>query len=201
MVRCYEVDKAAKAVAALPGPLTLRVCSTYKFMMHLTPAALRGLLRENVIQLLANCDPLREAGVVALAQALRTNTTLTVLDVAHARACAAGAVALADALRVNRTLTWLSVHDNALCWNGDEGAAALADALRVNNTLKTLLMGSNNIGAGGATALCEALRENAALTAVDLRGNHGAAQCFQMLTEMQRQHTTLTDLGVDDYYF
>ena len=111
-------------------------------------------------------------GVLALATALQTNTTLTKLDLSRNYLDAEGVLALAAALQTNTTLTKLDLsHNNP----GAEGAAALAAALQTNTTLTMLNLSRNNLGAEGAAALAAALQTNTTLTMLNLsRNNLGA---------------------------
>ena len=69
----------------------------------------------------------------ALADAIKTNTTQTRLDLTFNNLGAAGAAALADALKTNTILTHLYFTLNNL---GDAGAAALAKrVMRLKQTL------------------------------------------------------------------
>ena len=83
------------------------------------------------------------AGAVALAGALRTNTSLRVLSLAVNQIGNAGATALAKALRKNTSLTTLYLNENQI---GNAGATALARALRTNTSLTRLELWGNQIG-------------------------------------------------------
>ena len=93
---------------------------------------------------------IRDAGAIALAEALKVNTSLTSLGLRNNEIGDAGAIALAKALKVNTSLTSLDLHYNEI---GVAGAIALAEALKVNTTLTTLDLRINQIGAAGAIAL------------------------------------------------
>ena len=99
--------------------------------------------------------------VVVLAEALKTNTTLTGLYFSNGDLDGAGAAALANALQTNTTLTELYLSSNNL---GAEGVAALANALQTNTTLVWLDLSHNNLRADGVAALAAALRTNTTLT-------------------------------------
>ncbi|MBM94117.1 MAG: hypothetical protein CMF51_05145, partial [Legionellales bacterium] len=51
---------------------------------------------------------------MALAEALKTNATLTVLNLRDNNIGPEGAIALADALKINTTLTYLSLWNNTI---------------------------------------------------------------------------------------
>jgi hypothetical protein len=119
------------------------------------------LLRELVFVHLGNST----ANVIALADALRGNTTLIKLEIIGNRIGGEGAAALADTLRVNTALTELCLSLHQI---GDRGAAALADALRTNTTLTTLDLTGNGIGEEGASSLAVMLTFNTTLTSLNV---------------------------------
>ena len=80
-------------------------------------------------------EPGSSPGVVQLAEALRGNETLTLLNLGHCIVGDDGAAALAAALRVNRTLLTLGLEN---CRIGSPGLRALLEAVRVNSTLQAL---------------------------------------------------------------
>ena len=84
-----------------------------------------------------------------MAKLLKTNTTLTRLDLWDNKIGDAGAQALAETLKTNTTLTRLDLGGNKI---GDAGAQALAEFLKTNTTLTTLYLGYNAIGATGEAA-------------------------------------------------
>merc|ERR1712137_321302 len=65
----------------------------------------------------------------ALAEALKHNKTLTLLDLSRNEVGAQGAQALAESLKKNNTLEYLSLSSNRI---GDQAAEALAAALKSN---------------------------------------------------------------------
>ena len=131
-------------------------------------------------------------GVAALANALQTNTTLTVLNL---RGNNLGAAVLANALQTNITLTFLGLSANNL---GADGVAALANALQTNTTLIALNLSHNNLGADGVPALANALQTNTTLTVLDLSGNNLGAEGAAALANALQTNTTLTFLDLSD---
>jgi len=87
---------------------------------------------------------------VILAEALKTNSTLTTLDLYGHSIRNARAKALAEALKTNSALTTLNLQENLI---GSDGAKALAEALKTNSALTTLDLRCNSIGDDGAKAL------------------------------------------------
>jgi Ran GTPase-activating protein (RanGAP) involved in mRNA processing and transport len=76
-------------------------------------------------------------GVSALADALKTNTSVKNINLSLNGIGAVGASALADALKMNTTVTRID-----LSWNGigAEGALALADALKGTRRSRTSIL-------------------------------------------------------------
>ncbi|KAF9176569.1 hypothetical protein BGZ50_000303 [Haplosporangium sp. Z 11] len=89
-----------------------------------------------------------------LAETLKTNTTLTTLDLGNNSIKDSGAVVLSEALKTNLTLTILDLGINSI---GNNGAVALSEALKTNSTLTTLNLEGNSVGVNGVLALSEAL--------------------------------------------
>ena len=99
-----------------------------------------------------------DEGVIAISEALKTNSTLTELmlesryDLKN-KIGPAGAQALADMLKVNSPLVSLNLEDNEI---GDEGTAALA-AVLPSSPLVSLDLAGNDIGKEGAASLAAVL--------------------------------------------
>ncbi|KAF9538055.1 hypothetical protein EC957_007269 [Mortierella hygrophila] len=101
----------------------------------------------------------KEFGI--LVEALKTNSTLTILSLRSNSIGDNGAQALSEALKTNSTLATLNFRRNSI---GGKGAQALFEALKINSTLTTLDLELNSIGSTGAQALSEALKINSTVT-------------------------------------
>ncbi|KAG0247462.1 hypothetical protein BG011_001448, partial [Mortierella polycephala] len=134
-------------------------------------------------------------GAQALAKALMTNKTLTTLDLKDNRIGDNGVQALSEALETNKTLTTLYLKDNRI---GDNGAQALAEALKTNTTLTTLDLQSNEIWFKGMFAFSEALKTNNTLTTLDLQNNRIGDNVAQALAEVLKTNKPLTILDLKD---
>ena len=96
-----------------------------------------------------------ESGALALARALRTNCTLTYLDLQENEIGDSGAAAIGEALQSNRNLTHLYLNSNKI---GDRGAVALAQALQSRRTFTQLnSMQQRSVYDSGAVELHYAL--------------------------------------------
>ena len=132
-------------------------------------------------------------GAGALAYALRTNSSLTDLDLGRNGLGSGGVGTLMSALArsgSNSSLTHLYLGGNEV---GDDGAVVLANGLARNRGLRHVCLKSNGIGDEGAEALARSLLENKNLTRLDLMGNgnigYGGIRAFEIA--LRRNHTVL----------
>ena len=157
--------------------------------------ALAEALKQNtsLIQWDLSDNHISDQGAADLAEALKRNTSLTQLDLPGNDISAQGAAALAEALKRNTSLTQLDLSHNSI---SDQGAAGLAEALKQNTSLTHLDLSGNDISDQGAAALAEALKQNTSLTQLDLYGNDISAQGAAALAEALKQNTSLTQLNL-----
>ena len=123
---------------------------------------------------LSGNEKIGDEGAKALAEALKVNATVKLLNLSDCGIGDDGAAALAEALRSNTSLTKLGLWVNEDI--GDEGAKALAGALKVNTTVEELILDACGIGDDGAAAFAEALRSNTSLTKLWLDRNDGIGE-------------------------
>ena len=100
-----------------------------------------------------------------LARALRSNCTLTHINLRRRAIRSPGASEIAKALQSNLTLTHLNLNGNGI---NNCGAEDLAQALQSSCALKYLDLSHNVIGDQGAVALAKALESNRTLTYLNL---------------------------------
>ena len=140
------------------------------------------------------CDLIGASGASSLARALRSNRSLTYLDLSFNEIGKAGAAALGEALQSNCTLSHLFLCSNAI---GDSGTASLGEGLQSNCSLSRLYLTENGIGDTGAEALGKAMQSNRSLTHLNLQvnliGDLGAAALARALksTGIQLTHLDL----------
>ena len=140
-----------------------------------------------------------DEGAAAIAEALKTNTTLTKLCLNTNNIGDEGARALYESLKSNSTLTTLNLSYNNI---SDEGAVAIANMLIENEEmpLTTLNLSHNQIGDEGATAIVNALTENKEMPLTKLYldwnriGNTGAKAVGDAL----KINSSLKHLGLDE---
>ncbi|ORX39593.1 hypothetical protein BD324DRAFT_654814 [Kockovaella imperatae] len=110
-------------------------------------------------------------GVGYIAQVLKRNRTLKVLNLSENRIEPAGLVALAESLKYNSTLETLDLSSNPCCGPTFEGISALRSAFTVNTSLKRLFLSDTGLANDGAIALAEFLPESKSLLHLDLSSN------------------------------
>lgn len=110
-------------------------------------------------------------GVNYIAQVLKRNRTLRVLNLSENRIEPAGLVALAEALKYNSTLETLDLSSNPCCGPSLEGIAALRTSFTVNRSLKRLFLADTGLTMEGAIDLAEFIPENESLLHLDLTNN------------------------------
>jgi len=118
-------------------------------------------------------NDLRSADVFYLAQVLKKNRTLKVLNLAENRIDPAGLVHLADALRYNTCLETLDLSRNSCCGPNLEGVLALRTTCTINSSLKRIFLSQTELSSQGSIAIAEFLPEMKNLIHLDLTENHG----------------------------
>ncbi|KAF9016002.1 RNI-like protein [Hymenopellis radicata] len=109
-------------------------------------------------------------GITFLAQVLKRNRTLKVLNLSENKLDSAGLVAIAEALKYNSSLETLDLSRNP-CAAGLEGIQSLRTAFTLNTALKRLFLSSTLLSSIGAIALAEFLPESTSLLHLDLTQN------------------------------
>jgi len=112
------------------------------------------------------------SGVSYIAQVLKRNRTLKVLNLSENKVDSKGLASLAEALKYNCTLETLDLSRNPCCGPSLEGLMALRSALTINRSLKRLFLNGCDLTSQGAIALAEFLPEAASLIHLDLTDNH-----------------------------
>lgn len=110
-------------------------------------------------------------GVVYLAQVLKKNRTLRVLNVSDNNIEMPGLVAVAEALKYNSTLETLDMSHNPCSGPGLEGITTLRTAFALNSNLKRLFLNDTDLSSEAAIALAEFLPEARSLIHLDLAEN------------------------------
>ncbi|GAA5916140.1 hypothetical protein JCM8208_002221 [Rhodotorula glutinis] len=112
------------------------------------------------------------SGVTYIAQVLKRNRTLKVLNLGENKIDPQGLVALAEALKFNTTLETLDMGHNPCCGPPIDGILALRSAMMVSPSLKRVFLNSTDLSSEGAIALAEFLPEAHSLLHLDLTNNN-----------------------------
>ncbi|KAI0072487.1 RNI-like protein [Panus rudis PR-1116 ss-1] len=109
--------------------------------------------------------------ITYIAQVLKRNRTLKVLNLSENKLDVQGLVHIAEALKYNSCLETLDLSKNPCCGPSLEGVQSLRTAFTLNNALKRLFLSSTNLTSAGAIALAEFLPESTSLLHLDLTMN------------------------------
>ncbi|KAI0646342.1 RNI-like protein [Trametes meyenii] len=112
------------------------------------------------------------AGITYIAQVLKRNRTLKVLNLSENKLDVQGLTTIAEALKYNSCLETLDLSKNPCCGPGLEGIQSLRTAFTLNSALKRLFLASTGMTSAGAIALAEFLPESASLLHLDLTMNN-----------------------------
>ncbi len=108
-------------------------------------------------------------GCSKLASVIPLSSSLQALEVANNQIAGPGAAALAKALQESESLEELDLSRNEI---GVQGIQSLADALPKISCLVKLELAETNLGDDGLAVLVRGLQQNRSVTWLGLRGNH-----------------------------
>lgn len=158
------------ALLELPRPTLERVIVDENRIGTEGAAAIANALRSNTSleSLSLRNNEIGSQGAAALSDALQHNSTLRRLDLSCNLIRNTGVIKIAKALSKNSTLKSLDVHDNEI---DDGGGRALAEMLSVNNNLEYLALGDNFVGAAATKAIALSIAGNRSLRILSLYDN------------------------------
>jgi NLR family CARD domain-containing protein 3 len=166
-LHCSNIDEDGTIV--ISGALTAITSSRFLRLWYARiggkVALVRPLVCTTLEELSFGGGKVGDDGAVALADALATNTPLTVLDLSCTWIGEVGIRALGHALGQNNSLTKLAMQGNDL----GTRMTSLANALQVNKGLVNLDLSSCFVDGEGATSLAEAPKTNTVLKILDSR--------------------------------
>lgn len=140
------------------------------------------------------CDEfLGYQGAIALADALKQNTTLLELHLSRNFITGPGSKPIAEALEKNTTIQDFFLGFNTI---GDDGAEAMSKILKANTTLTTMDLSGNNITSIGAKDLSNALRDNTSLRELNLHWNSLGDQGISFIVDSVTDNQTLGTLNL-----
>ncbi|KAF9489856.1 RNI-like protein [Pleurotus eryngii] len=129
-------------------------------------------------------------GVSYLAQVLKRNRTLKVLNLSENKLDVPCLVYIAEALKYNSCLETLDLSKNPCCGPGLEGIQSLRTAFTLNSALKRLFLSSTSMTSAGAIALAEFLPESTSLLHLDLTENNlDIASVMALRSGLRANHT------------
>ncbi|KXN91582.1 Protein phosphatase 1 regulatory subunit 37 [Leucoagaricus sp. SymC.cos] len=111
-------------------------------------------------------------GITYLAQVLKRNRTLKLLNLSENKLDVGCLVAIAEALKYNSCLETLDMSKNPCSGPSLDGIQSLRTAFTLNTSLKRLFLSSSHLISSGAIALAEFLPESTSLLHLDLTNNH-----------------------------
>ncbi|KAF8154473.1 hypothetical protein B0H34DRAFT_660189 [Crassisporium funariophilum] len=112
------------------------------------------------------------SGITYIAQVLKRNRTLKVLNLSENKLDVPCLVIIAEALKYNSSLETLDLNKNPCSGPGLEGIQSLRTAFTLNTALKRLFLSSTSMTSAGAIALAEFLPESTSLLHLDLTMNN-----------------------------
>ena len=130
--------------------------------------------------------------VISLCEALKVNTTLSSLDLSRTGISDAGVLSLEEVLKTNASsLTSLLLSDIKI---SHQSLKSIAEVLRVNSTLKDLEFEGNKVGVGGTKLIAESLKANTTLKLLSLSRNNIKAKCGRLFSDSLKVNGTLESL-------
>ena len=126
---------------------------------------------QGVTRLSLGCNKIGDKGIAHIANSLRTNTTISDLDVSFCDISDIGLQSLAEAIAANVSVK-LKTLDIGFINIGDIGTAHIATVLQVNTTIKLIVMRDCAMLDKGAESLARALAVNRSLEYFDLTGTN-----------------------------
>ncbi|PFH46913.1 hypothetical protein AMATHDRAFT_50684 [Amanita thiersii Skay4041] len=110
-------------------------------------------------------------GISYIAQVLKRNRTLKVLNLSENKLDVQSLVTIAEALKYNSCLETLDLGKNPCCGPSLDGIQSLRTAFTLNTALKRLFLSATHMTSAGAIALAEFLPESTSLLHLDLTNN------------------------------
>ena len=141
---------------------------------------------------LLNNPGIGNPSVISLCEALKVNTTLSSLNLSGTGISDAGVLSLVEVLKTNTSsLTSLFLSDIKISY---QSIKSIAEILRVNSTLKNLEFEGNKVGVGGTKLIAESLKANTTLKLLSLSRNNIKAKCGRLFSDSLKVNGTLESL-------
>ena len=133
------------------------------------------------------------AGVLHIAESLKCNHSLLMINLGNCDISVKGCKAISDALMVNRSLRLLDIHDNPI----SAGVVHIAESLKQNHSLLEINLGRCGISEEGCKAIGDALIVNRSLQVLDLHGNPISAGVVHIAESLNCNHS-LREINLSD---
>ena len=169
--------------------------------MHMLQAcSLGSLLQVTQMNLSGKNLPFGVFGdCTTLAEVIKSNSTITHLNLSCNFFGLCDCTALAEAIKHNSTLRQLDLSQNRF---GVGDCNILADAIKHNSTITHLNLSSNSFGFKECTALAEAIKHNSTIRQLDLSGTSIGLGAFSIALEDAIKHnSTITHLNLSCNFF
>ncbi len=137
---------------------------------------------------------IKDIGLKYLSEYLKTNKTLTSLELQFNDISPLGAQYISESLKVNNVLTELDLRGNDI---KAAGCKYISELLMVNKTLTHLDIEFNQIGESGAIFLCDSLKTNKTITKLSLQANNIRYLGAKYLLNCLKRNHTLKILYLD----
>ena len=132
-------------------------------------------------------------GCLHIAEALKTNSSLTEINISCCGIASDGIEGLRDALMLNSNLQSLDLSDNSLL---TKGIGFLSEGLAVNNGVENINLTNTGIGVKGGETLSKSLKENYSLHTLILGSNQIKKHGATMFAELFAVNNTLKNVDL-----
>eukprot|EP00667_Euglena_gracilis_P013929 EG_transcript_14392 len=174
-------------------------CAEFDFYMFPVDSVLQKFDAEAL--LLAHCG-LGDKGAVALAEALRVNTTVAELSVVDNWITPVGGQPLLEAIKACPCLTKVDLSENRLGYRaGLVGGPSIGDSLKdlitQNSTIRSIALRANKLGDSDIIQVADGLCENFTLHHIDLSYNELGPRAGEAIAGMLGTNGDLAELNLD----
>jgi Ran GTPase-activating protein (RanGAP) involved in mRNA processing and transport len=142
-------------------------------------------------------NPIFDEAAKLISDAIRTNTSLTVINLNNNKISAEGANYLSDALKKNTTLNEIKLDTNYI---SNKGSKYISDTLKTNTNFTFISLNHNKITDDGVKFISCALKTNTTLKRIDLENNYISDEGVKYISDALKTNTTLTRINLDTNY-
>eukprot|EP00668_Euglena_longa_P029064 GGOE01036403.1.p1 GENE.GGOE01036403.1~~GGOE01036403.1.p1 ORF type:complete len:423 (+),score=128.00 GGOE01036403.1:25-1269(+) len=196
----FEFPEEMQAEDDATGRLAYKQkCAEFDFYMFPVDSVLQKFDAEAL--LLAHCG-LGDKGAIALAEALKVNTTVVELSVVDNWITPVGAQPLIEAIKTSPCIAKVDLSENRLGYRASVvGGPSIGDSLKdlivQNSTIRSIALRSNKLGDGDVTQVADGLCENFTLHRIDLSYNELGPRAGEAIASMLSTNGDLAELNLD----